>query len=90
MHDSQRYRYNAAQCLLAAQETCQPYYRKLRLSMADSWLSLARQDKAMDNLLASQDMAAPVTGGLGLSSPSTGFVSDHRPRPALRREDRAA
>ena len=55
MHDSQRYRDNAAQCLLAAQEACQPYYRKLRLSMADSWLSLARQDEAMDNLLASWD-----------------------------------
>jgi hypothetical protein len=72
MHDSQRYRYNAAQCLLAAQEACQPYYRKIRLSMADSWLSLARQDEAMDNLLASWDTAAPVkTDGLGLSSRST-------------------
>ena len=26
MHDSRSYRDNAAQCLLAAQEACQPYY----------------------------------------------------------------
>jgi hypothetical protein len=66
MHDSQRYRYNAAECLLAAQEACPPYYRRLRLSMAASWLSLARQDEAMDNLLASWDTAEPVkTHGLG-------------------------
>jgi hypothetical protein len=57
MHDSQRYRDSAAECLLAAQEACQPYYRKLHLSMADSWLSLARRDEAMDNLLASWDTA---------------------------------
>jgi len=57
MHDSRSYRDNAAQCLLAAQEACQPYYRKFRLSMAVSWLSLARQDEAMDDLLASRDMS---------------------------------
>ena len=28
--------------------------------MADSWLSLARRDEAMDNLLASWDTAEPV------------------------------
>jgi hypothetical protein len=60
MYDSRRYRDSAAKCLLAAQEACQPYYRKLHLSMAASWLSLARQDEARDNLLASRDMAAPV------------------------------
>jgi hypothetical protein len=66
MHNSRRYRDSAAECLLAAQEECQPYYRKLHLSMAASWLSLARQDEAIDNLLASWDMIAPVkTGGLG-------------------------
>ena len=59
MYDSQSYRDNAAHCLLAAQEACQPHFRKLRLSMAISWLSLARQDEAMDNLLASQDTAQP-------------------------------
>ncbi len=39
MHDSTRYRDMAAKCLQAAQETCQPHYRKLQLSMAVSWLS---------------------------------------------------
>jgi hypothetical protein len=60
MHDSQRYRDMAAKCLRAVQETYQPHYRKLQLSMAVSWHSLARQDEAMDDLLASWDMAGPV------------------------------
>ena len=51
MHDSQRYRAIAGECLLAARE-CQPCYRKLHLSMAASWLSLARQDEAVDSVLA--------------------------------------
>ena len=61
MHDSQRYRCRASECLLAAQEACEPYYRKLQLSMAVSWLSLARQDEAMDGLLASWETDEPVT-----------------------------
>jgi hypothetical protein len=66
MHDSRSYRDTAAECLLAAQEACEPYYRKLHLSMADSWLSLARRDEAMDNPLASWDTAEPVkTDALG-------------------------
>jgi hypothetical protein len=57
MHDdSRRYRDSAAECLLAAEEACQPYYRKLHLSMAASWLSLARRDEAIDNPLASWDL----------------------------------
>jgi hypothetical protein len=56
MHDAQRYRVSAAKCLLAAQE-CQPQYRTLHLSMATSWLSLARQDEVMDEVLASCDTA---------------------------------
>jgi hypothetical protein len=57
---------------MAAQDACRPGNRGIHLSMADSWLSLARQDEAMDNLLASWDTAAPVkTDGLGLSSRST-------------------
>jgi hypothetical protein len=63
---SRCYRDSAAECLLAAQEACQPYYRKLRLSMAVSWLSLARQDEAIDNLLANWDTTKPIkTDGLG-------------------------
>ena len=60
MHDSQRYRDSAAERLLAAEEACQPYYRRLHLSMAASWLSLARQDEAIDNLFASWDTDKPI------------------------------
>jgi hypothetical protein len=70
MHGSQRYRYNAKECLLAARETSQPYRRKLRLSMASSWLSLACQDEAMDNQLASLDKAEHrARGGSQLNRP---------------------
>jgi hypothetical protein len=55
MQNSGRCRSNAAECLLAAQEAYQPYYRKLHLSMAVSWLSLARQYEARGNPLASWD-----------------------------------
>jgi hypothetical protein len=48
MHDTQRYRENAAECLLAAQKARDPNHRQLHLSMALSWLSLARQDEAME------------------------------------------
>lgn len=62
MHDSQRYRYNAKECLLAAKEASEPYCRKLRLSIASSWLSLAHQDEEMNILLlASRELGhAPV------------------------------
>jgi hypothetical protein len=60
MRDSQRYRYSAQECLLAAKETSQPYYRKLRLSMASSWLSLARQEEFMDNLLMNSETTESV------------------------------
>jgi hypothetical protein len=62
MHKSKSYRDNAAQCLLAAQESREPHYRRLQLSMALSWLSLAREDQAVDDLLASWDAAKPVKG----------------------------
>jgi hypothetical protein len=42
MKDAQRYRLNAAECLSAA-ERCEPPYRGLTLTIAASWLSLARQ-----------------------------------------------
>jgi hypothetical protein len=41
-----RYRYNAAECLRAAQQARDLFHRKVHLSMAQSWLSLARQDEA--------------------------------------------
>jgi hypothetical protein len=55
MHDPHRYRDSAAECLLASQEASQPYYRKLFISMAASWLSLAHEDEAIGNLFASWD-----------------------------------
>jgi hypothetical protein len=60
MHDSRRYRERATECLLAAQGASEPYYRKLQLSIAVSWLSLARQDEAMDDLLAGWNTAEPI------------------------------
>jgi hypothetical protein len=51
MNDAQRYRTNAAECLSAA-ERCDPAYRGLTLAIAAAWLSLARQQIAMDELLA--------------------------------------
>ena len=68
MHGSQRYRYKAKECLLAAKEASQPCHRKLRLSMASSWLSLACQDEAMDDLLASFDKAEHRARGGSLLS----------------------
>jgi hypothetical protein len=59
MHDSQRYRDNAAECLLAAQKAREPHYRQLHLSMALSWLSLARHDEA----LAGKRLDAPYRSG---------------------------
>jgi hypothetical protein len=52
MHDSQRCRHNAAECLKAAHKARQPHYRRLYLSMASTWLSIARQEDAMFDLLA--------------------------------------
>jgi hypothetical protein len=41
MTDAQRYRMNAAECL-AAVERCAPPYHGLTLTIAASWVSLAR------------------------------------------------
>jgi hypothetical protein len=62
MDDVQRYRMNAAECLSAA-ERCGPAYRDLTLAIAASWLSLARHQEAMDELLAiwsKAQSAAPI------------------------------
>lgn len=50
MKDARRYRMNAAECLSAAEE-CELPYCGLTLAVAESWLSLARQQQAMDELL---------------------------------------
>jgi hypothetical protein len=51
MPDAQRYRVNAAECLSAA-ERCGPAYRDVTVSIAETWLALARHQDAMDELLA--------------------------------------
>jgi hypothetical protein len=58
--DALRYRTNAAECLSAA-ERCDPAHRSLTLAIAASWLSLARQQIAMDELLAIWNEASADT-----------------------------
>jgi hypothetical protein len=53
IHDRERYRSNATDCLSEAHDTLQPDHRNLNLFMATKWLSLARQDGATENLIAS-------------------------------------
>ena len=62
MHDSRRYRDSAAECLLAAQEASQPHCRKLHLSMAISWLSLARRYEAIERLFQGTGEVALIKG----------------------------
>jgi hypothetical protein len=50
MSDAQRYRMNAVECLSAAERSGPPY-RSLTFAIAASWLSLAREQEAMDELL---------------------------------------
>ena len=57
MHELQRYRSHASECLLASYAARQPCYGKLNFSMATLWLALAGQDEAIDNLLASWNIA---------------------------------
>jgi hypothetical protein len=51
VNDARRYRMNAVECLSAANR-CEPPYRGLILAVATSWHALARQDEAIDELLA--------------------------------------
>jgi hypothetical protein len=60
MCDAQRYRMNAAECLSAA-ERCGLAYRDLTVSIAETWLSLARHEEAMDGLLGKWSEAGSVT-----------------------------
>jgi hypothetical protein len=50
MNDAQGYRTNAAECLAAA-ERRKSAYRGLAFTMAAYWLSLARHQEAVDELL---------------------------------------
>jgi hypothetical protein len=82
MNDAQRYRINAVECLSAA-ERCGRAHRGFTLGIAESWLSLARQQKAMDELLVIWSEAS--AGTLVESSPRSfilsTFTSPHSPLP---------
>ena len=84
MHNSQRYRSNASECLLASYEASQPCYGKLNLSMAAFWIALAGQDEAINNLLASWGIAESIeTDGLVQSRvPRTTLQQHQFPRAA--------
>jgi hypothetical protein len=61
VNDAQRYRMNAVECLSAAAQ-CEPAYRGLTLAIAEAWLSLARQQEALDQLLVIWSEASAFTG----------------------------
>ena len=52
MLDSERYRAHAAECLTVAEETADPYIRQVHLTLASSWITLARDDEGVNRLLA--------------------------------------
>jgi hypothetical protein len=58
MNDAQRYRMYAAECLSTA-ERRESAYRKLAFTMAACWLSLARQEEAVDGLLGNLRKSPP-------------------------------
>jgi hypothetical protein len=60
MNDVERYRMNAAECILAA-ERCEPAYRDLTFALAETWLSLARHEEVMHGLLAIWSSATSAT-----------------------------
>jgi hypothetical protein len=60
MNDAQRYRMNTAECIFAGAR-CGPAYRDLTFALAESWLSLARQQEAMDELLVIWSNAGSAT-----------------------------
>jgi hypothetical protein len=60
MNDAQRYRINAAECLSAAERRGSPYH-SLALTIAAYWISLARQQEAVDGLLGSEPRHTTAT-----------------------------
>jgi hypothetical protein len=61
MYDSERYRCIAVDCLNAARRAPDPHYKGLYLFMAQSWVTLANQDDATDELMASWAAVDPIT-----------------------------
>jgi hypothetical protein len=56
MNDMQRYRSNAADCLLAAGRTENLSWKRMNLLLAQAWLDLATKDDAVDHMLAGWGM----------------------------------
>jgi hypothetical protein len=82
MNDVQRYRVNAEECLSAA-ERCEQPYRRPALAIAEAWLSLARNEEAMEELLAIWSKAGAPTPTA--SSPQSFILSTFTgPRPRFR------
>jgi hypothetical protein len=81
MNDARRYRVNAAECLSAA-EKCGPTYRGLTLGIANSWLALARQAEAEDELVASWGKANSAAFAAGI--PRRVLYSTLKPLPKWR------
>jgi hypothetical protein len=98
MHDSQRYRENAADCLRAAYNAREPHYKNLNLLMAKAWLSLVSQDDATDGLLVTweaEDSADKTTVafverliGLQVKPPAPSVASRWREDEPARAADR--
>jgi hypothetical protein len=89
MNDAQRYRMNAAECFSAA-ERRGTAYRDLTLAIADAWLSMARQQEAIDELLAilSETQAATATAPTRLAfqhhrEPSRGRINAFQVRETI-------
>ena len=59
MLDSERYHRHAAECLIAAKETADPCIRQIHLTLAASWLTLARDDDVVGKLLAGWGIERP-------------------------------
>jgi hypothetical protein len=60
MNDAQRYRTNPAECLAAAERRESPYH-SLAFTMAAYWLSLARQQEAVHELVGNRSEGGSVT-----------------------------
>jgi hypothetical protein len=69
MNDAQRYRENAAECLSAAERRGSPY-RTLSFSLAAYWLSLARQQEAVDGIRGNASEATHAAAGRARSEGS--------------------
>lgn len=68
MFAAETYRNNALQCLSAAAATRDPYYYKVQLSMAATWILLARQDETTAAMLADWGAVEGVKTGARAAS----------------------